>query len=47
MSSVNLQTTLSWESVDLLQDRKAVPRDLGRFDHWAEDSSRRFNKAKS
>lgn len=35
------------ESVDVLQDREAVPRDLDRFNHWAGDSSTRFNKAKS
>ncbi|RMC15793.1 hypothetical protein DUI87_07997 [Hirundo rustica rustica] len=39
--------TKLYESVDLLKDRKVGPRDPDRFNHWDEDSSMRFNKAKS
>ena len=35
--SVSLQITLSWEEVSILQ--KALQRDLGRLNHWAEANS--------
>ncbi|RMB93720.1 hypothetical protein DUI87_29951 [Hirundo rustica rustica] len=38
--------TLSWECVDLLEDRMALQRDLEQLEGWEESNKMKFNKSK-